>query len=66
MPNEAIVVFALTSVDLDQQRFLGNTVAETAKEKAGIARRGKPFVLGRQKIPEVEEVVRNGILGGDI
>lgn len=58
MPDDAVAVSALTSVDLDHQSFLGNTVAEIAREKVGIARRGKPFVLGRQKLPEVEEVVR--------
>jgi len=66
MPDEAVVVSALTSVDLDHQGFLGNTVAEIAREKVGIARKGKPFVLGRQKFPEVEEVVRNAVLGEDI
>jgi len=66
IPDEAVVVSALTSVDLDHQGFLGNTVAEIAREKVGIARRGKPFVLGRQKFPEVEEIVRNAILGDGI
>ena len=66
IPDEAVVVSALTSVDLDHQGFLGSTVADIAREKVGIARRGKPFVLGRQKFPEVEEVVRNVILGDDI
>jgi len=66
IPDEAIVVSALTSVDLDHQGFLGNTVAEIAREKVGIARRGKPFVLGRQKFPEVKEVVKNVVLGDDI
>ena len=66
MPDEAVVVSALTSVDLDHQAFLGDTVAGIAREKVGIARRGKPFVLGRQKFPEVEEVVRNAVLGADI
>ena len=66
IPGDAIAVSALTSVDLDHQGFLGNTVAEIAREKVGIARRGKPFVLGRQKFPEVEEVVRNTVLGDDI
>jgi len=32
----------------------------------GIARRGKPFVLGRQKFREVDEVVRNAVLGDDV
>lgn len=58
IPDDAVVVSALTSVDLDHQGFLGTTVAEIAREKVGIARRGKPFVLGRQKFPEVEEVVK--------
>ena len=66
IPDEAVVVSALTSVDLDHQGFLGNTVAEIAREKVGIARRGKPFVLGRQKFPEVEGVVRNVVLGDNI
>ena len=66
IPDEAVVVSALTSVDLDHQGFLGNTVAEIAREKVGIARREKPFVLGRQKFPEVEEIVKNVVLGDDI
>jgi len=66
IPDDAVVVSALTSVDLDHQGFLGNTVTEIAREKVGIARRGKPFVLGRQKFHEVEEVVRNAVLGNDV
>ena len=66
IPDQAVAVSALTSVDLDHQGFLGNTVTDIAREKVGIARRGKPFVLGRQKFPEVEEVVRNAVLGDDI
>jgi folylpolyglutamate synthase/dihydrofolate synthase len=59
IPDDCIVVSALTAVDLDHQAFLGDTVALIAKEKAGIARNGKPFVIGPQKYPEVEEVVRS-------
>ena len=65
IPDEAILVSALTAVDLDHQAFLGDTVAEIAREKAGIARKGRPFVLGLQKHPEVEDVVRS-IVGGDV
>ena len=61
IPDDVVAVSALTSVDLDHQGFLGNTVAEIAGEKVRIARRGKPFVLGRQKFPEVEEVVRKAV-----
>jgi folylpolyglutamate synthase len=55
--DEAIHVSALTAVDLDHQAFLGNTVTDIAREKAGIARKGRPFVLGLQKHSEVEGVV---------
>ncbi|TFY82617.1 hypothetical protein EWM64_g1399 [Hericium alpestre] len=57
IPDECVLVSALTAVDLDHQAFLGSTVADIAREKAGIARRGKPFVLGPQKYPEVAGVV---------
>ncbi|KAF9445178.1 Mur ligase [Macrolepiota fuliginosa MF-IS2] len=58
IPNEAILVSALTSVDLDHQAFLGNTISAIATEKAGIARSGTPFVLGPQKYPEVAVAVK--------
>ncbi|KAJ8462482.1 hypothetical protein ONZ45_g17915 [Pleurotus djamor] len=68
IPDEAICVSALTSVGLDHQKFLGDTPAAIAREKAGIARRGKPFVLGKQEYAEVKdvtkEVVRN--VGGNL
>ncbi|TFK52194.1 Mur ligase [Heliocybe sulcata] len=59
IPDEFVAVSALTSVDLDHQAFLGDTPGAIAKEKAAIARPGKPFVLGPQKYPEVEEIVSN-------
>jgi len=49
IPNDAVVASALTSIDSDHEGFLGNTVTGIAREKVGIARRGKPFVLGRQR-----------------
>lgn len=58
VPSTCILVSALTAVDLDHQAFLGNTVSLIAREKSGIAREGKPFVLGRQTHPEVGDVVR--------
>ncbi|KAG5653443.1 hypothetical protein H0H81_000332 [Sphagnurus paluster] len=57
IPDDSVLLSALTTVDLDHQAFLGNTVVEIAREKAGIARRGHPFVLGRQKNPGVTEAV---------
>jgi folylpolyglutamate synthase/dihydrofolate synthase len=51
--DKAILVSALTSVDLDHTAFLGPTVKDIAKEKAGIARAGKVFLIGEQKWDEV-------------
>lgn len=39
-------VAVITSVGLDHQDWLGETVAEIAREKAGIVRAGRPVVLG--------------------
>ncbi|KZT28339.1 Mur ligase [Neolentinus lepideus HHB14362 ss-1] len=68
VPDECIVVSALTAVDLDHQAFLGDTPVAIAKEKAAIARPGKPFVFGPQKYPEVEGAVRTavGLVGGQL
>jgi len=62
IPDEAILVSALTSVDLDHQAFLGDTLEAIAREKTGIARSGKPFVLGCQNHPEVVDVVKAVLL----
>ncbi|KAJ7758159.1 Mur ligase [Mycena maculata] len=59
IPDECVLVSALTAVDLDHQAFLGNSVSAIAAEKAAIARKGKPFVMGGQTDPEVETVVAN-------
>ncbi|KAF4612057.1 hypothetical protein D9613_003614 [Agrocybe pediades] len=58
VPDSCILASALTAVDLDHQAFLGNTVEAIAREKAAIARPGRHFVLGKQKHPSVEAVVR--------
>lgn len=62
IPDEAILVSALTNVDLDHQAFLGNTVSAIATEKAGIARSERPFILGPQKYPEVVDTVKAALL----
>jgi len=63
IPDAAVLISALTSVDLDHQAFLGDTVEEIGAHKAHIARRGRPFVLGPQRhpsvMPAVEAVVKN-------
>ncbi len=45
-------VSVITSIDLDHQEFLGTTRSEIALEKAGIARQGKPVVIGEEVPPE--------------
>ena len=42
----------VTSVDLDHQAFLGNTVEQVAFEKAGVFRSGKPAICGQTPPPE--------------
>jgi dihydrofolate synthase/folylpolyglutamate synthase len=43
-------ITAITSIALDHERHLGQTLSEIAFEKAGIAKRGVPLVVG--KLPE--------------
>jgi dihydrofolate synthase/folylpolyglutamate synthase len=40
------LVSAITHVALDHQKYLGETIEEIVCEKAGIAKRGRPFVIG--------------------
>ena len=57
IPDDTVLVSALTAVDLDHQFFLGDTVGKIALEKAGIARKKAPFVLGFQNPAHAQEVV---------
>jgi dihydrofolate synthase / folylpolyglutamate synthase len=50
-------VSVITPIALDHEKWLGNTVAEIAGEKAGIIKQGVPVVCAPQQ-PEAEEVVR--------
>lgn len=54
-------VSVITDVSLDHQKFLGNTVAEIAREKAGIIREGGAVVTLPQS-PEANDVIGNVIL----
>jgi dihydrofolate synthase / folylpolyglutamate synthase len=54
-------VSVITDVSLDHQKFLGNTVAEIAREKAGIIREGGTVVTLPQS-PEANDVIGNTIL----
>lgn len=44
-------VAVITSVDLDHEAFLGDTIEKVAFEKAGIMRCGKPVVCGQLPMP---------------
>ncbi len=44
-------VAVITSVDLDHQAFLGDTVEQVAFEKAGILRGGKAVICGQVPVP---------------
>ncbi|KAI0250773.1 Mur ligase [Lactifluus subvellereus] len=59
--DDCVLVSALTAVDLDHQKFLGDTVDRIATEKAGIARKGRPFVVGPQRYPDVLVSVRTAV-----
>ena len=51
----------ITDISLDHQKFLGNTVTEIAREKAGIIRRGGVVVTLPQQ-PQANDVIGNTIL----
>ena len=43
----APAITAITSIAFDHERHLGHTLSEIAFEKAGIAKRGVPLIIGR-------------------
>jgi dihydrofolate synthase / folylpolyglutamate synthase len=51
----------ITDVSLDHQKYLGETVAEIAREKAGIIRPGG-IVVTLPQLPEANDVLGNAIL----
>lgn len=51
----------ITDIDFDHQKFLGNTLPEIAREKAGIMRAGVPVVLLPQH-PQVNETLGREIM----
>jgi dihydrofolate synthase/folylpolyglutamate synthase len=54
----------ITDIALDHQKFLGETVGEIAREKAGIIRPGGVVVTLPQS-PEANDVIGNAILDAD-
>ncbi len=55
------LVSVIADISLDHQKFLGNTVAEIAREKVGIIRSGGVVVTLPQQ-PEANDVIGNAIL----
>jgi len=47
----------VTKIEMDHQKYLGDTLAAIAREKAWIAKPGAPFVVGETR-PEILEVLR--------
>lgn len=45
-------VSVVTSIDLDHQSFLGDTIEQVGYEKAGVFRSGKPAICGQNAPPE--------------
>src|SRR5499427_6435638 len=58
------LVSVISDISLDHQKFLGNTVGEIAREKAGIIRPGGVVVTLPQQ-PEANDVIGNTILDLD-
>jgi dihydrofolate synthase/folylpolyglutamate synthase len=58
------LVSVIADISLDHQKFLGNTVGEIAREKAGIIRPGGVVVTLPQQ-PEANDVIGNTILDRD-
>ena len=50
------LISVITDIDLDHQKFLGDTIAAIAAEKAGILRRGKPAITLPQH-PQANDVL---------
>ena len=50
-------VSVITQIDFDHREWLGHTLAEIAKEKAGIIKLGIPVISAPQR-PEAEKVIR--------
>ena len=51
------LITVLTSISLDHQKFLGTSLAEIAREKAGIIKPGHPCVVGRQSSQSMQSII---------
>lgn len=53
------VCSVITSISMDHMQFLGNSLSEIARVKAGIIKEGCPVVTGSTQKPEVLQVIRD-------
>ncbi|MGQ0703472.1 MAG: bifunctional folylpolyglutamate synthase/dihydrofolate synthase [Gemmatimonadales bacterium] len=51
---------AVTKIELDHQKYLGDTLEAIAREKAGIGKPGAPFIVGETRL-ELVAVLREAI-----
>src|SRR5213080_4175660 len=58
------LVSVITDISLDHEKFLGNTIAEIAREKSGIIR-PQGVVVTLPQSPQANEVIGNAILEQD-
>ncbi|KAH7100338.1 Mur ligase [Auriculariales sp. MPI-PUGE-AT-0066] len=59
LPDECIILSAITAVALDHQSFLGRTLEQIAAEKAGIAREKKVLVVAEQITGAVKDAIKH-------
>ncbi len=52
------LISIITGISIDHTEYLGNTITEISKEKAGIIKRNIPVVCGNV-IPEAKELIKN-------
>jgi dihydrofolate synthase len=57
--DEHTLLSVITPIELDHQKFLGDTIGEIARVKAGIIKQGTEVVLAAQAQEEVAGVVRS-------
>lgn len=57
--NPALTI--ITPVSLDHQGYLGDTLAEIAREKAGIIKRGVPVIVGRQEEDALKVIAEQAV-----
>lgn len=63
VPASRTLLSVVAAIELDHQKFLGDTIAEIARVKGGIIKEGTAVVLTKQEHPEVEFVMKEIVDG---